>query len=298
MRALKILVVMLPALGLGCSSHEEENANEDPQASKAQSAPPPTEPPPQPETKAPPAAEDDNPWDADAEPPAAPPDGEPTADSDLDPDPLAEPLAEKGPCTIRWSNGAILKFAYTEQGGSVRLDHDHDGKADACATYELDGARLRKLELDEACDGKDVSTLAPTYDDTVNLATAKSGGKGSEVTIVTLPSFVGLEPGYTLHAKKSAIKISIKEKRVTKARVAKPSEGAPLEATFTYDDAGRIVAIEEDLDLNRSIDRKLTYAYDTVGRMSRIEVTYGTPDEPQKSTARIDYSCHEKPDGG
>lgn len=202
-----------------------------------------------------------------------------------------------GPCSVRWSNGANLQLAYEARSAAVRLDENDDGKTDHCARIELDGARIASLEMDPGCSGKSKYTLSPTYDAETNIAVAdyteREGGKSRSrsITIVTLPSFVGLEPGYTLYAKRSSIKFVMRQGRVHSARVRKPFIGPALEAKFTYDDAGRIKTIAEDFESDGSVDRKLDYGYDERGRITRMEVTYGPQAIPEKNSARLDYGC-------
>jgi hypothetical protein len=207
----------------------------------------------------------------------------------------AEPF--RGPCTVRWTTGAVLRFEYTDAGGKVRVDEDGDGKADVCGTFETADGRTRKIGIDEGCDRKVDLEIVPAYDPKANVATASytgsAGGKQQErdVTLVTMPSFTGLKPGYVLHAPRSAAKLRVTKGLVRSAKVTAPGEGPPLSATFTYDDQGRVKRIKEDFESDGSVDRRFDYTYDALGNVTRMSAVVGSGEAEQKGTARLDYRC-------
>lgn len=275
------VVVAAPWMVFACGDRNEPAEP----AIVADPAPSKTDPPPP--TPAVDAAEPAEASDGSG-PSLEPPDDDPL---DMDAAVPGDPKSPLGPCKIRWSNGATLRFTYTVEGGTVRVDHDRDGKADECGTFVREGTRITSLSVTPGCRKNEEIRIVPSYDSKTNVAEAQVGSDA--ITLVTLQSFVGLEPGYVLHAKRSAIKLSIRGGLVRSAKVQKPTEGLPLEAKFTYDASGRITLLTEDHELDGTIDRRLEYGYDESGRLIRMEVTLGQGDAAQKGSARLDYaSCH------
>jgi hypothetical protein len=212
-------------------------------------------------------------------------------------EPAAEPTAFPGPCTVKWSTGSVLRFTYDQGKGTVRVDEDGNGKVETCASFELDGEHTSKLQIDEGCNKKFETTIEPTYDGKTNVATAtvKTGKDESEVTLVILPGYVGLTPGYLLQAPKSKVKLKSSKGRVRSASVAKPAEGPAMSVTFTYTKEGRVRAIKEDIGADGTVDRELGYRYDELGNATRLSVTLKNGDAEEKGTARLSYSCHQPP---
>lgn len=205
-----------------------------------------------------------------------------------------------GPCSVRWSNGAAVRFLYSDTGGTIRVDQDKDGKADHCAAFETKTSRVTRVRVDETCNGGYEFDIVPTYETKANIATSRYEQKSTDgstvahdLTLVTMPSFVGVEPGYAIHAKRSDIAFEILRKRVMSARVTAPSAGPPLTATFAYDRAGRITSVDEDFASDGTVDRRLELTYDAVGNVTKMSANVKmTGDKHQLSTADLDYGCH------
>lgn len=205
-----------------------------------------------------------------------------------------EPAAHPGPCKITWSDGTVLRLKYTDSGGSVTIDHDGDGKRDLCGRFRRSDDRTTSVSVDLECDKKTDLTIRPKYEKDANLAeatyTITTDGEKTRraVTLVTMPSFSGLDPGFPLPAKRKDIELSIREGTVRRARIEEPNDGRPeLVVEFVYDDQGRIEGIREDERGDGSVDRRFDYRYDEHGNVTRVSAVAGE----NKRTARIDYSC-------
>lgn len=211
----------------------------------------------------------------------------------------AETQPYPGPCKIRWSTGAIIRFEYAEDGsGKIRVDEDADGKADTCGRFERKDGKITHVGIDEGCDGKVDLQIDPEHDDKLNLATASyeatvDGKKTKrELTLVTMTQFTGVEPGYPLQAPRKKIELRSRGGLVRTAELRKPDEGPPMKVTFTYADDGRVRRITEDHQLDGTVDRRFDYRYDERGNVVGMRVILGTGENEQKGTARIDYACH------
>jgi hypothetical protein len=226
-------------------------------------------------------------------------DGTPTADTGAD---APAPPRYLGPCAVSWSKAARLRFKYDDDagGGSVRIDADRDGKSDVCATFEFADGKTTLVAVDEGCDKKTELTIAPQYEEGSNVATAtyKEDGAQHEITLVSLPSFSGVAPGYPLYAAKKDIKLSVRTGLVRTATVKKPTDGPPVKVTFTYDKEQRIQRISEDADLDGTVDRKFDYRYDAAGNVKGVTLTMGPKGEQTKSTAAFSYACWKETDAG
>jgi hypothetical protein len=200
-----------------------------------------------------------------------------------------------GPCAIRWSSGTQVRFEYAEDRskGSVRIDLDGDRRSDVCGRFELRDGRTTKVEVDEGCNKTFDLEIVPTYDAKANLATARysSGGETKTLTLITMPSFGGLDPGYPLHAARKDIDLKVTRGLVRSALVKAPHAGPPTKVTLTYDKAGRLTRLDEDQDDDGSVDRRFNYTYDDVGNVTRITFRFGEGDDEQKGNARLDYAC-------
>jgi hypothetical protein len=214
----------------------------------------------------------------------------------------APPEAWPGPCAIRWSSGTQVRFEYAEDrsSGTVRIDRDGDRKSDICGRFELREGRTSKVEIDEGCNKKIDLEIVPEYDAKANLATAQyipRGGEGETktMTLITMPSFGGLDPGYPLQAARKDVELKVTRGLVRSARVKAPHAGPPTKVTLTYDKAGRLSRLDEDVDDDGTIDRRFNYTYDEVGNVTRITFRFGSGDTEQKGNARLDYGCWTKP---
>lgn len=210
----------------------------------------------------------------------------------------AEPTGPfPGPCKVTWKGGPTVRMAYTEAGGTVRVDDDADGKADVCGKFETKDGKTTKVSVDVDCDKKTDMRIEPSYDGASNLAGAKvtNADKSTEqITLVVLPGFVGIQPGYTIAAAREAVTTKLKDGRVIEARADDPA----VKLTIAYDKDGRAKSVSEDLAADGSVDRKFTYKYDPKGNVSRIDVTVqpaagddGKKPKAIKQTAKLDYAC-------
>lgn len=223
-------------------------------------------------------------------------------EGDTDGEPAAPPVYD-GPCSVRWSKGPILRFKYDADGGGgrLRIDGDNDGKNDVCARFWTKDDRTDKVTVDAGCDKSTDAIITPSYEDDVNLATAtytdKSGETEAkhEITLITLPAFTGIAPGYPLYAAKDDVELQIKDGKVQKATVKDPVEGPKVRVTLTYDGEGRVKRIKEDHGLDGKIDRRYDYRYDEVGNVTGITLQETDFSEGKgvktKKSARLLYSC-------
>jgi len=206
------------------------------------------------------------------------------------------PTGHPGPCTITWSTGTKVTFAYDgETSGSMKVDADNDGKPDVCGSFTLKDGKPTKISVDDGCDKKVSLEIKPKYLADQNLATATvvdtATKKKSSLTLVTLPSFTGVIPGYPLQAAKKKIGLTSRSGLVRTAHVKKPSEGPVLKASFFYDKAGRIKAVKEDFNADGTTDQRYDYRYDADGNINRIRLTQTSGEEVVKASAKLDYSC-------
>lgn len=205
-----------------------------------------------------------------------------------------------GPCKVTWTSGTVVRFEYDddEKGGKAKVDADGDGKSDVCASFKLKDGRTSKVSVQQDCKGKADFAITPKYAADTNVATAKFEDTATkekrDITLVALPSFSGVAPGYPLHAPKKKIKMTNRDGLVRTAKVTEPSEGPPTDVKFFYDDKGRIKTIKEDLGIDGTTDQKYTYRYDAAGNVTRVTLSVTQPDgTAKKTTARLDYSCWE-----
>jgi hypothetical protein len=208
-----------------------------------------------------------------------------------------------GPCKITYKNSPTLRFKYTATGGTVRIDANLEGVPDTCGKFDRKDGRTTKVSVDLACDKKTDLRIEPSYDASVNVATAKvtasaDNGGNREITLVTLGTFVGLEPGYPLQAARKDVTLDVKDGKVRKASVAGDQPG---KLELVYDKDGRIKTVKEDLGADGSVDRKFDYRFDKLGNVSRIDVAVtppakdgGAKPKASKQTAKLDYSCWTK----
>ena len=214
-----------------------------------------------------------------------------------------------GPCTVRWSGGGpVLRFKHDAdgKGGLLRIDADNDGTNDVCARFWLADGKTNKVTVDQGCDKSTDAIISPTYDvggeAGQNVATAtwtdqRTGKDGKhEITLLSLPAFTGVAPGYPLYAPKAKVELVQKDGRVTQATVAEPIEGPPVKVTLTYDDQGRAKRIDEDHGSDGKVDRRFDYQYDDVGNVTGITLTEtdfsgGGKGKKSKKTAKLSYSC-------
>lgn len=214
-----------------------------------------------------------------------------------------------GPCKITYKGGPVLRFKYTDAGGTVRVDEDNDGTADTCGKFDRKDGHTTRVSIDLGCDKKTDLRIEPRRDAAaaagVKLLAAKitateDNGGNRDVTLVDLGVFGGLEPGFVLSAPLADIESKKDAKgNLTKAAV-KGDGGAKL--TIAYDKDGRVKSIDEDADGDGIVDRKFTYKFDAKGNVSKIDVTVttvtpaaGAGAKPTttkaKQAATLDYSC-------
>jgi hypothetical protein len=215
-----------------------------------------------------------------------------TADSTATGD--AATAAFRGPCKITWSDGTLVRFKYREKGGSVYVDEDGDGKRDMCGRFRVVDGKTKSVSIDVGCEGETDVKIRPRYADDANLAqatyTTVEGDKQKKhrVTLVTMPSFAGLDPGYPLWARRKNIDMTVRDGLVRRARIEEKKGAAEaILVDFSYDAEGRIKRISEDSGNDGSVDRKFDYTYDDHGNVTRVKAESGD----QKRTARIDYPC-------
>ncbi|MCH9685440.1 MAG: hypothetical protein K0V04_28665 [Deltaproteobacteria bacterium] len=217
--------------------------------------------------------------------------------------PAQTPLYD-GPCWVRWNKGPILRFKYADDrsSGWLRIDGDNDGKSDVCARFWTKDGHTNKVTVDQGCTKSTDAIISPVYDDDVNIATAsytdKTGTADAkhEITLITLPAFTGIAPGYPLYAKRDDIDLTITKGLVRKATVKKPVEGPAVKVTLTYDDDGRVTRIKEDHGADGSVDRQFDYRYDDVGNVTGIKLAQTERDDAgkkkkTKKSAKLGYSC-------
>jgi RHS Repeat len=231
-------------------------------------------------------------------------DGDATAGGETDGAANGPTPVYAGPCTVRWNGGPILRFKHDADGGGglLRIDGDNDGRVDVCARFWNKDGRAHKITVDEACDKSTEATITPSYDPAANVATASytdhRDGKDAkhEITLLTLPAFTGIAPGYPLYAPRADVELVVKDGRVTKASVAKPIEGPPVKVALKYDGQGRVTRIDEDHQADGKIDRRFDYRYDEVGNVTGMTLTEtdfsdGGKGKKTKKTAKLAYGC-------
>jgi hypothetical protein len=208
------------------------------------------------------------------------------------------------PCTVRWTGGPILRFKHDAdgKGGLLRIDGDNDGRADVCARFWLADGKTNKITVDEGCDKTTDAVITPTWEAGQSVGTAtwsdQRPGKEAkhEITLLALPAFTGIAPGYPLYAARSEVKLEQKDGRVLKAEVREPVDGPPVKVTFKYDDQGRATRIDEDHGADGKLDRRFDYRYDEVGNVIGITLTDtdfsgGGKGKKTKKTAKLSYTC-------
>lgn len=220
-------------------------------------------------------------------------------------EPAPTPLFD-GPCYVRWNNGPVLRFRYTKDGGSgwLRIDGENDGKNDVCAKFWLKDKHTNKVTVDQGCDKSTDATISPKYEEGTNLATATYTDKSGDtevkhdITLITLPAFTGVAPGYPLYAARDDIEFDIKDGLVHKATVKKTVEGPAVKVSLTYNDEGLVTRIDEDHKADGKRDRRYDYRYDEVGNVTGItlnETDYSEgKGKKSKKTAKLGYSCWAK----
>lgn len=221
----------------------------------------------------------------------------------------APPPVFDGPCYVRWSKGPILRFRYDADGGGgrLRIDGDNDGDLDVCARFWTKDDRTNKVTVDQGCDKSTDAIISPRYEEGLNVATATYTDKRGEadakheITLITLPAFTGIAPGYPLYAKRDDVELKTKDGRVTQATIKTPIEGPPVKVELRYDDEGRVTRIDEDHEVDGKVDRRFDYRYDDVGNITGMTLTETTlvdgKRKKSKKTAKLGYSCWAKKDG-
>ncbi len=204
--------------------------------------------------------------------------------------------AHLGPCKVTWSSGTVVRFKYTgETGGTINVDVDGNGKPEVCGKFELKGGKPTKVTVDDGCDKKtDLEITTKALAD-LNLATAKvvdkASGKTSDLTLVSMPSFSGVIPGYPMRSAKKKIGLTDRDGLVRTANVKKPTEGPTVKVRFFYDGNGRMKTVKEDQGSDGSVDQRYDYRYDASGNVTRVTLTRTAGELSAKTTAKLDYSC-------
>ncbi len=203
--------------------------------------------------------------------------------------------AHPGPCKVTWSTGAKLTFTYEGDGGTVTVDGDGNGKAEACGTFTITDGKTTKVQIDEDCNDSVESTIEPAFDAKANVATASfsEGDKTRDITLIEVPGFTGLTPGYPIYAKRKDAGVYVRAGLARKATVKKPWQGPPMTVTFGYAQDGTLERIKEDHGSDGTTDRRLDYRYDDQGNVIAMSVTLGSGDTVQNGRAKLDYGCHE-----
>lgn len=235
-------------------------------------------------------------WESDGEDPDTTDGGLTTGDEVEATGGQPELTGHAGPCKVTWSSGTVVRFKYTsDTGGTVEVDADGNGKAEVCGSFTLADGKTTKVSIDNECDDKVDLELTTKYLDDLNLVTAKltdkKSGKKSDLTLVALPSFSGLIPGYPMHAAKRKIALTDRDGLVRTANVKKPSEGPTVKVRFFYDGRGRIKTVKEDQGSDGSVDQRYDYRYDADGNVKRVTLTQTVGELSSKTTAKLDYSC-------
>ncbi|MEM9463029.1 MAG: hypothetical protein AAGF11_53300 [Myxococcota bacterium] len=211
-----------------------------------------------------------------------------------------------GPCFVRWSKGPILRFRYDDdgKGGRLWIDGDNNGKADVCARFWTKDDRTDKISVNEGCDKSTDAIITPTYEEGTNVATASYTDKrgetesSHEITLITLPAFTGIAPGYPLYAARDQVDLKLTKGQVTRATVKTPIEGPPVKVTLKYDGEGRVTRIDEDHEADGKVDRRFDYRYDEVGNVIGMTLTETDYSEGKrnksKKKAKLGYSCWAK----
>lgn len=212
-----------------------------------------------------------------------------------------------GPCKVTYKGGPILRFKYTDTGGTVRVDDDGDGNADTCGKFDRKDGHTTRVSIDLDCDKKTDLRIEPQREAgaaaaakvlSAKITATEDNGGNREVTLIDLGVFAGLEPGFVLTAKKADVETKLDAKgNVTKATV-KGDGGTKL--SIAYDKEGRVKSLDEDTDGNGVVDRKFGYKYDAKGNVTKVDVTVSTVAEgaapktaptKTKQSATLDYRC-------
>lgn len=224
-----------------------------------------------------------------------------------------------GPCKITYKGGPILRFKYTDAGGTVRVDNDGDGNADVCGKFDRKDGHTSRVSVDLDCDKKTDLRIEPRREAggtagaaagatagaaagakvlSAKITATEDNGGNREVTLVDLGVFGGLEPGFVLSAPKSDVETKLDGKgNVTRATV-KGDGGTKL--SIAYDKDGRVKSLDEDTEGDGTVDRKFGYKYDAKGNVTKIDVTVTTVNAAAgpkatptkaKQSAVLDYRC-------
>jgi len=223
------------------------------------------------------------------------------------PPPVEDTGPFPGPCKITWKGGPTIRMAYTDKGGTVRIDADVDGKADTCGKFERKDGRTTKVWVDLACDKTTDLQIVPEAmvegGGNVFAAEVTTYGEGKPtkraITLLAIPGLPGIEPGYPLEVAKTAAKLKLKDGLVARADVPESEAGPATRIDVVYDKDKRVKTLKEDVGADGKVDRKFDYRYDAKGNVSKISAVFTAVDADgktvtKKPTARLDYSCWKK----
>ncbi len=184
------------------------------------------------------------------------------------------PTAALSTCTITWPKGARIEVTTFADTTQTRVDLDNNDSPDACSTH-THGDTIT-IDVDDGCDGSVEQTLVLTKDPAMNVAHGSlkdSQGGTTSVSLLLLNGPAGALPGIALLAEKTAITWSVKDRLVRRATVKRPTQGAPLTLRASYDKAGRLIELREDLARDSTDDRIYRYTYRDDGTLTTLSVT-------------------------
>jgi len=302
MHRLRLLRDVATVLGLSCAAMSCGGDDAPPPAKTETTAPAPTPTPIEPAATGTDEGPREDPlatggWDeADTDGDALPP-----------PTPVEDTAPFPGPCKVTWKDGPTLRFSYTDKGGTVRIDADADGKADTCGKFERKDGHTTKVWIDLGCDKKTDSQIVPASpaegDPNVLSAevTTYVDGKPSKrpITLLAIPGFPGLEPGYPLEVARKDAKLKVADGQVTRVDVPEGDAGPATRIDVVYDKDKRVKTLKEDVGADGKVDRKFDYKYDERGNVTKISAVLTAVDDAgktvtKKPTAKLDYACWKK----
>ena len=196
--------------------------------------------------------------------------------------------AYPAPCKVTWSDGRVLTFKHREGGGSITSDGNGDGSRDDCGTFKTRDGKVTYLRIDEGCDrSTDATVRIRDARKIPGLLEAKvtRAGKARTMTLVPLPSFGNLLPGYLLDAAPRTVEVERNGGRITRVQAAVSGRSHVL--TLGYGEDGRLSSVDEDSDGDGTPDAHFQFNRDGAGNVTRVEAQAGG----RTLTGKLDYSC-------